>query len=242
VSAIHIGTSGWSYDDWKGPFYPAGLPSGKMLSRYVLSFSTVEINNSFYRLPDAGTLDRWRDAVPADFIFSAKASRYITHMKKLKDAGAALPPFFERMDRLGDRLGPILFQLPPRLGFDPAQLREFLERLDGERRCAFEFRDPSWFREETLSLLGRHGAAFCIYDLDGRQSPVRVTADFVYVRLHGPDGPYRGSYDERTLLGWAQAFSAWAREGRTVYCYFDNTFGGDAAANALRLKEMVEPG
>lgn len=240
MSALHIGTSGWSYDHWEGPFYPAGLDAGDRLAYYAERFSTVEVNTSFYHLPAPGVVDQWRDTVPADFVFAAKASRYITHMKKLRDPHATLPPFFERVDRLGDRLGPVLFQLPPRWHLDLPRLEAFLECLDKGRRYAFEFRAPSWFDRKVLRLLEKHAAAFCIYDLDGRLSPRHVTADFVYVRLHGPGAAYQGSYDVRTLAGWAGAFSAWTRQGRAVYCYFDNDQRGYAALNALRLKQMLE--
>ncbi len=240
MSALHIGTSGWSYDHWQGPFYPEGLALGNRLAHYAGYFSTVEINTSFYHLPAADVVDLWRNTVPADFVFSAKASRYITHMKKLKDPHETLPPFLERIDRLGGRLGPILFQLPPHWHVDLPRLETFLESLDRRYRYAFEFRDPSWFDRNVLRLLERHAAAFCIYDLDGRLSPRHVTTDFVYVRLHGPGAPYEGSYDVRTLAGWAGAFSTWTRQGRAVYCYFDNDQRGYAALNALQLKGMLE--
>jgi uncharacterized protein YecE (DUF72 family) len=240
MHCIHIGTSGWSYDHWKGPFYAADLPAHDMLARYAEHFSTVEINSSFYRLPEAAVLARWRDSVPQGFVFSAKASRYITHMKKLREPQTTLPPFLERIGVLGARLGPILFQLPPRWQVDVARLEAFLQTLGRQHRHAFEFRDPSWFGPDVRHLLEKYDAAFCIYDLDGRTSPKAVTADFVYVRLHGPGAPYQGSYDARTLAGWAGAFSTWSRQGRDIYCYFDNDQQGYAASNALRLKQMLE--
>lgn len=240
MNARHIGTSGWSYDHWDGPFYPKDLPAGDRLAHYAGQFTTVEINTRFYHLPGAGVVDHWRDTVPANFVFSAKASRYITHMKKLNDPYETVPPFMERIDRLGDRLGPILFQLPPRWHVDPERLAAFLEYLDRRHRYAFEFRDPSWFDKKVQHVLGKHDAAFCIYDLNGRMSPKTITTDFVYVRLHGPAAAYQGSYDSRTLSGWAGAFSTWSRQGRAVYCYFDNDQHGHAVLNALRLKHMLE--
>jgi uncharacterized protein YecE (DUF72 family) len=238
---IHIGTSGWSYDAWRGAFYPDGLAAADRLPWYAGRFASVEIDSTFYRQPDADTVAHWRDTVPEGFIFSVKASRYITHMKKLKDPDVTLPPFLDRIAGLGDRLGPVLFQLPPHWAFDPDRLAGFLARLGPGRRCAFEFRDPSWFDARSLALLGRHGAALCIYDLAGWQSPVEVTADFVYLRLHGPDGPYQGSYDDRALAGWAGRIERWAGDGRAVYCYFDNDQCGYAAANAQRLRRMLAP-
>lgn len=236
---IHIGTSGWSYKHWKGRFYPPDLPAGKWLAWYAGRFRSVEINHSFYRLPREETLEAWKGTVPQGFLFAAKASRFITHMKKLQDPGKTVPPFLERIGVLGDALGPILFQLPPGWRFDADRLSSFLDSLDASRRYAFELRDPDWINDRALEILSRRGAAFCIYDLDGRLSPKEVTADFVYVRLHGPGGAYRGSYDARTLAGWAGAFSTWCAGGREVFCYFDNDEKGFAAENARRLAGMV---
>ena len=237
--AIHIGTSGWSYDAWTGPFYPPGLPAGERLAWYAGRFASVEVDSSFYRLPGADTVARWRAAVPEGFVFSVKASRLITHLKKLKDPERTLPPFLERIAGLGDRLGPLLFQLPPRWGRDPGRLDAFLAALGGRHRAAVEPRDPSWWHPEVYTVLRRHGAAFCIHDLGGRQSPVEVTADFVYLRLHGPDGPYQGSYDDRALAAWAARIRAWAGEGRAVYGYFDNDEAGYAAHDAGRLLALL---
>jgi uncharacterized protein YecE (DUF72 family) len=240
--SVHIGTSGWHYDHWRGPFYPEDMRAGEFLEYYRKRFHTVEINNSFYQLPKKETLEGWRNAVPGDFVFAVKASRYITHMKKLKDPEKSTAKFLDRVEALESRLGPVLFQLPPRWRFNPERLRTFLEALPEKYRCAFEFRDPSWFQEETLQALQDHGAAFCIYEFAGRVSPKEVTADFIYVRLHGPGGPYRGQYETRTLAGWAGAFSAWVQKGKEIFCYFDNDESGYAAQDALRLKDMVENG
>ncbi len=236
---ILIGTSGWSYDHWQGPFYPENLPHEAWLKYYAGHFLSVEINNSFYRLPDKKTLQHWHDSVPADFVFTAKASRYITHMKKLKDPLESISAFFERISVLEDKLGPVLFQLPPHWGFNPQRLAAFLEALSSEFRYAFEFRDHSWLTEQTYELLSRYGAAFCIYELDRFLSPKKLTTDFVYVRLHGPNGPYQGSYDTRTLSGWAGAFSTWSAQNHTIYCYFDNDQAGYAAHNAQHLQSML---
>jgi len=239
TGSIRVGTSGWSYDHWKGPFYPARLAGGQMLAFYAEHFRTAEINSSFYRLPAQATLNRWRECTPADFLFTAKASRYITHMKKLGDPRRSVSAFLRRIRLLGDKLGPILFQLPPSWRFDGERLAAFLAALSGEFRYAFEFRDRSWLNDEVYELLSRHGAAFCIYELDGFLSPREMTSDIVYVRLHGPDGPYRGSYDARSLAGWAADLRRWAALGCTVYCYFDNDERGYAARNALRLQSLL---
>lgn len=237
---MFIGTSGWSYDHWQGPFYPEKLASEERLQYYAERFKSVEINNSFYHLPDEETLRKWHDIVPDDFVFTAKGSRYITHMKKLKDPEASVSKFLQRISRLEEKLGPLLFQLPPRWHFNEQRLADFLAALSDEFRYAFEFRDPSWINEQTCELLARHQAAFCIYELDGFLSPKEITTDFVYVRLHGPGGPYQGDYDQGTLSGWAGAFSTWLGQDLAVHCYFDNDQAGYAARNALSLQSMLQ--
>ena len=236
---IYIGTSGWHYGHWKGPFYPEALSDGALLDYYLCFFHTVEINNTFYRMPEKEILLEWKKTAPEDFIFAVKASRYITHMKKLKECKGPVVSFLKKIALLGDRLGPVLFQLPPHWNINPGRLNAFLKLLSKDFRYAFEFRDTSWFSTETYDALAEHGAAFCIYDLDRNLSPKAITADFVYIRLHGTDGPYRGKYSTKALSGWAGAFSAWARQGREIYCYFDNDEKGYAAQDALRLQEMT---
>ncbi len=238
-NTIHVGTSGWHYEHWKGPFYPENLPDKQLLDHYTTHFRTVEVNNSFYRLPEKKVLKEWKENVPDGFVFSVKASRYITHMKKLKDPDEPVATFLNRMSTLEDRLGPVLFQLPPKWNMDLKRLNSFLAALPNEYRYAFEFRDPSWFDEKTEEALRRKGAAFCIYSYEGVQSPHSLTASFVYVRLHGPDHAYRGSYDEKALSEWAKACVSWAEEGKEVFCYFDNDEAGYAAQNALKVKELV---
>jgi uncharacterized protein YecE (DUF72 family) len=239
MAAHHIGTSGWSYDHWQGPFYPDGLPSAQRLAHYAKHLASAEIDNSFYKLPSAETLAHWRDTVPDGFVFAAKASRYITHMKKLNDPEDNVPRFVERMETLGDRLGPILFQLPPRWHRNGGRLGQFLDALDDRHRWVFEFRDHSWIDDKVLRLLERRNAAFCIYELDGYLSPRAVTADFVYIRLHGPDGPYQGDYDAAALDHWAGAITDWCGQGLDVYCYFDNDEAGHAVNNALALTDRL---
>lgn len=238
-TVIHIGTSGWHYEHWKGVFYPEGVSGDGLLGYYTGKFHTVELNNTFYQLPRETTLRHWRDMAPVGFIFSVKASRYITHMKKLKDPEEPLSNFLGRIEALGDRLGPILFQLPPRWRSNPERLSSFLKILPEGFRYAFEFRDPSWFKGEVYAMLREHGAAFCIFDLAGMLSPRETTAEFVYVRLHGPAGAYQGQYDDATLADWAGTFSRWSKKGHEVFCYFDNDEAGYAARDALRLRELT---
>jgi uncharacterized protein YecE (DUF72 family) len=237
---IHIGTSGWHYDDWTGSFYPGDLSAAGRLSYYALRFDTVEINNTFYRLPDEETLRAWRETAPQGFVFAVKASRYITHMKKLTDPEGTLPSFLERVELLGDRLGPLLFQLPPHWRANPGRLAAFLEVLSTGHRCAFEFRDPSWYIPQVYRILKDHNAAFCIYHLAGHQSPLAVTTDFVYFRLHGPGAAYEGSYGDEVLIRWAERIREWALDGRDVACYFDNDQSGYAPRDAARLRDAVE--
>ncbi len=236
---VRIGTSGWSYPHWRGAFYPRDLPASRWFQYYLERFDAVEINYSFYQLPSEKTFEHWRDEAPKDFVFAVKASRFITHMKKLKDPGKTLRPFMERVVLLRKKLGPILFQLPPRWRLDIGRLQYFLEGLDRRYRYAIEFRDPSWFDDRVYEALASHRVAFCIYDLDGRQSPREVTTDLAYVRLHGPEGPYRGRYDDRALSDWARTIRAWAGQGKSVHCYFDNDEKAFAAQNAQRLKGML---
>ncbi|HZE20832.1 MAG TPA: DUF72 domain-containing protein [Desulfobaccales bacterium] len=242
TGSIHIGTSGWHYGHWRGPFYPEDLSPEGFLEFYAQRFQTVEINNSFYQLPSEPALESWRQGVPDNFIFAVKGSRFITHMKKLKDPERSLAPFLQRIVVLQEKLGPILFQLPPRWRFNESRLAAFLEALPGGHRYTLELRDQSWINAAALDLLARYGAAFCIYELDGFLSPREVTADFVYIRLHGPGGPYQGQYDSQTLAGWAGAISTWSRQGRDVFCYFDNDDAGYAARNALQLQNMLQSG
>jgi uncharacterized protein YecE (DUF72 family) len=237
---IHNGTSGWYYDHWKGPFYPEDLSKDALLAYYAESFGTVEINNSFYQLPKKETLSQWRNSVPEGFIFSFKANRYITHMKKLKDPVTSLSRMLDAVRSLDGKLGPILFQLPPTWRFDPERFYDFLEALPGEYRYAFELRDPSWLDPRAYEALTEIGAAFCIYEFAGQVSPKEITADFVYIRLHGPAGvPYKGQYSTKTLSGWAGDISTWVGQGREVFCYFDNDEAGYAVQDALRLEEML---
>jgi len=239
MGTIHVGTSGWSYPHWAGRFYPEGLPQRRWLAFYARHFATVEINNAFYRLPRPETFAAWAGQTPPHFLFAVKASRYITHLKKLKAPTEALTRLLDHAAHLGDKLGPILFQLPPHWHCNPKRLADFLRRLPRGPDYAFEFRDPSWFCEAVYELLHSHGCAFCIYHLAGLQSPLTVTAPFVYIRLHGPDGPYQGRYGRARLTPWAARIRAWADEGRTVYCYFDNDQNAYAVDDARTLQGLL---
>jgi uncharacterized protein YecE (DUF72 family) len=238
-AAVHIGTSGWNYGHWKEAFYPSELSRDRWLRFYKDSFSSVEINSTFYNLPDKKTFRKWKQDTPPGFVFSVKASRYITHMKKLKNPVDAVRRFIDHVEALEEKLGPLLFQLPPRWRCNPERLDSFLELLPDHRRCSFEFRDRSWFRKEVYDILRKHGAALCIYHLSGFLSPKELTADFAYIRLHGPGDAYEGNYDTGTLAGWAGALSSWIDRDTPVYCYFDNDQSGYAVENAMRLQLML---
>lgn len=240
AAELRIGTSGWHYKHWVGAFYPTKWPASKMLAYYVERFDTVELNNSFYRLPPEAALANWRDSTPPDFCFAVKGSRFITHMKKLKDPELALERFFQRADILGPKLGPILFQLPPHWELDLDRFRHFLSVLPAHHRYGFEFRNPTWNTPEVLRELNRHNCAYCAFDLAGYQSPIEITADFTYIRLHGPGGKYQGSYSEDALAGWAGRIRAWQKTLKGVYVYFDNDQAGYAPENARKLAWLTK--
>lgn len=209
-----------------------------MLAFYARHFDTVEINYSFYRLPTPDAANAWRAATPPDFCFAVKASRFITHMKKLRDPEPALARLQPVLDALGAKRGPLLFQLPPRWARNRARLAEFLHSLPRNVRCAFEFRDASWHHPEIYDVLKQHNAAFCIYDLAGFRAPLAITADFTYVRLHGPHEAYGGSYSPQALAAWARRIRDWG-DLRQVYVYFDNDQAAYAVRNALALKKLL---
>jgi uncharacterized protein YecE (DUF72 family) len=234
---VHIGASGWVYPHWRGRFYPSGLPEPRWLDYYASHFASVEVNNSFYRLPPRETFAAWRAQTPAGFVFAVKANRYITHMKKLKEPAQTLPPLWEAVAGLGEKLGPLLFQLPPNWRPDFGRLKAFLEALPRDILAVFELRDARWHTAAVLDLLSDFNAAFCVFDLGGRQSPRTVTADFAYVRLHGPEAAYCGRYGRGTLLDWAD----WLNRQRTdaAYVYFDNDQAAYAVQDAMELKALL---
>lgn len=238
--SIYIGCSGWHYLHWLSDFYPADAKPAEFLQLYLQHFDTVEINNSFYRLPTTKALENWRESVPARFKFAVKASRYITHNKKLKDSGESFFNFFERIDLLRDRLGPILFQLPPKWKYNGRRLEEFLGRLPTTHNYVFEFRNPDWLREEMFDLLRSHQVGFCIHDMPGSVTPELVTGKIAYIRFHGNGEKYGGGYPDELLDYWAEKIVEWSKKRITVFVYFNNDIGGFAPRNALTLKNRVE--
>lgn len=237
---IFIGTSGWSYKHWKGNFYPADIKDTDEFSWYLKFFETVEINSSFYHLPKDQTFINWKMKTPPGFLFSVKASRYITHMKKLKNDDNALENFLKVADNLKRKLGPVLFQLPPGWKLNLPRLEEFLSQLPRKHRYTFELRNHSWFDQRVYNLLRKYNCALCIYNLEYFLSPVLTTTDFVYIRFHGPETKYAGNYSKKFLKSWAKKILQWKEEGLDVYVYFDNDQNGYAAFNAQTLIQYVQ--
>jgi uncharacterized protein YecE (DUF72 family) len=233
-----IGCSGWQYRHWRGTFYPPGLAQHRWLDYYASRFDTVEINNTFYRLPESSAFATWRKGVHQGFVYSVKASRFLTHMKKLKDPKAPLDRLFSRARFLGRALGPVLYQLPPRWGLDIDRLATFVRNLPAGRRHAIEFRDRSWYTDEVFALLEQHNVACCVHDMAGSATGRCRIGPFVYARFHGP-GKYTGRYSDQTLNEWAIWFAARLREGWPVFAYFNNDVGGQAPQDALRLRRKL---
>jgi uncharacterized protein YecE (DUF72 family) len=236
--SIRIGTSGWNYSHWKGPFYPEDLPPNRWFSHYCRTFDTVEINNTFYRQPDDRIFDRWREQAPQGFSYAVKANRYLTHMRKLNEPGESLERFLAGARRLREHLGPILYQLPPNWKKNLARLRSFAEILPRDLTHVIEFRDRDWLADDTYELLAEYGLCLCVHDMLPRH-PRRVTGRVVYVRFHGSGEKYGGKYGPSRLRGWA----AWIADvaGRhQVYVYFNNDAHGYAIRDAQALREMLE--
>ena len=239
-SDIRIGTSGWHYDDWKERFYPAKLPKRRWFEHYSKQFDTVEINNTFYQLPKKETFENWHKQAPHNFLFTVKANRYITHIKRLKDPVETLERFFERANLLLKNLGPVLYQLPPSMRKDLDVLRAFLKALPKDQTAIFEFRDESWFSQDSYELLREFNAAFCIHDMPGMKVPRVVTSDVIYVRFHGPTGKYQGSYSNSALRNWAQWIKDHIKDKKAVYAYFNNDIHAYAVHNAKTLREQID--
>jgi uncharacterized protein YecE (DUF72 family) len=237
AAEYRVGTSGWHYPHWEGVFYPETLRRAEWLDFYCGSFSTVEVNNSFYRLPAETVFGRWRDGSPEGFVFAVKVSRFITHVKRLKDAAAPVANLLGRSRLLGDKLGPLLYQLPPQLKRDDGRLEEFLEILPRDVRHVFEFRHRSWLCDDVFALLARHGAGLCVYDTPDFTAPLVATSDFAYLRFHGGQAANGGRYLAADLTRWARRITDF--NVATVFAYFNNDAGGFAVANALALKRLL---
>jgi uncharacterized protein YecE (DUF72 family) len=239
---VRVGCSGWSYDDWRGIVYPPGLPPSGWFAHYATLFDTVELNNTFYRLPTAQAVEQWAEAAPNDFLFAFKLGAFGSHRKKLRDPASWMPKHLDRAERLGDHLGPTLVQLPPRWRRNTARLDEFLSIVPTTTmRWAVEIRDPSWLHDDTYEVLRRHGVALCIHDLVAAH-PFLLTTDWTYVRFHGPkaiEQPYRGAYGRRRLRVWATRLNETLEAGHDVYCYFNNDYDGHAITDAHWLRAAL---
>lgn len=236
-----VGCSGWQYRDWRGVVYPRALPARQWFAYYAEHFDTVELNSTFYRLPAATTVERWARAAPPDFRYALKLGAFGSHRMKLRDAASWLPNHVDRATRLGAALGPTLVQLPPRWRRDVERLDEFLSVAPRTMRWAVELREPSWLHDDVLSLLERHGAALCIHDLLPRH-PWALTANWTYVRFHGPnavEAKYQGRYGARRLAARADKLARWLTDGVDAYAYFNNDYDGHAFDDATTLRAQL---
>lgn len=232
---IRIGTSGYQYDHWRGVLYPAQAAKKDWFSLYADRFDTVEINNTFYHLPQESVFDTWRTRAPAGFRYTVKFSRFGSHIKRLKEPRDTIALFLERAERLRSFLGPILIQLPPRFPADPGRLEAFLKAAPRRCRWAFEFRHRSWLNAEVFALLRAHGAALCIHDML-KDHPVERTADWVYLRFHGPGGNVGRGYSPQSLTATARRIRRFSESGVDVHAFFNNDLHGHAVRNATSLK------
>ncbi|MCX6344029.1 MAG: DUF72 domain-containing protein [Armatimonadetes bacterium] len=237
MSRLYCGTSGWIYKDWRSRFYPEDLPENQWLAYYSSKFDTVEINNSFYRLPERATFERWRDESPNGFTFSLKASRYLTHMKKLKDPEDPLQRILNNSAGLEEKRGPILYQFPPYWHVNFERLEAFLKILPKDIRHAFEFRDESWQCDEVWQMLKQYNGAYCIMDAPGLPLYIKTTADFSYIRMHY--GKDNGNYPDTQLSEWANTVEKLLKLG-DVYIYFNNDQYGYALNNAKTMLRLLQ--
>jgi uncharacterized protein YecE (DUF72 family) len=238
-ATFKVGCSGWQYRHWKGDFYPGDLPQSEWLEYYAARFDTVEVNNSFYRLPPEGVFETWRARTPPRFLFAVKASRFLTHMKKLKDPEEPVERLFSRANELRNKLGPVLYQLPKQMPKNIGRLAAFLQVLPPRVKHAVEFREPSWYDDEVMQLLRRHKVALCLHDMPGSEPPRVLTGGFAYLRFHGATGRYNGAYPREALQRWAD----WLLSNNVpAFAYFNNDVGGHAPRDAKTLIELLAAG
>jgi uncharacterized protein YecE (DUF72 family) len=242
LARYYIGTSGWHYDDWRGRFYPEKLPKTKWLEFYARHFPTLELNNTFYRLPSEQAFTNWYDSSPPDFTFAVKVSRFITHIKRLKNCDDEVNNFMSRVAILKEKLGPLLYQLPPGLHRDDDRLTSFLAILPPGLKHAIEFRHQSWLTDEVFDILRRHQVGFCVFDMPSLTSPLVATADFAYIRFHGSDSLYSSCYTDEEMADWAGKIAQLAENLGSVYIYFNNDIAGYALQNAETIRNYLEKG
>lgn len=240
MSLYYVGTSGWHYDHWRDRFYPDKLAKADWLEFYATQFTTVELNNSFYRLPSEDTFATWRDSSPGNFIFAVKVSRFVTHIKRLKNTEDAVEKFVSRAIILGEKLGPLLYQLPPNMHRDDDRLVSFLSTLPRGIKHVFEFRHQSWLDESVFEALHKYNIGLCVFDMPSLTCPLVATADFAYVRFHGSTGLYSSCYTDEELAGWAGRLADLAASLKATYIYFNNDAEAFAVRNAKTLRGYLE--
>ena len=236
----HIGTSGWYYDHWRHKFYPVELAKAKWLEFYATHFTTVEVNNSFYRLPSETAFAAWRDSSPANFAFAVKVSRFITHIKRLKNTQEAVETFMSRARILGGKLGPLLYQLPPNMHRDDDRLESFLSTLPQGMKHVVEFRHQSWLDDEVFGILHKYNTGLCVFDMPSLSCPLVATANFAYIRFHGSTGLYSSCYSDEELAGWAKRLANLATNLEAMYIYFNNDAEAFAVGNAITLRGYLQ--
>jgi len=238
----YIGTSGWHYDHWQDRFYPKTLTKAKWLEFYASHFTTVELNNSFYRLPSETAFTTWHDSSPTNFTFAVKVSRFITHIKRLRNSEEAVDNFISRAKILAEKLGPLLYQLPPNMHRNDEILESFLSTLPQGMKHVFEFRHQSWLEDKVFEILHKHNIGFCVFDMPSISCPLVATADFAYIRFHGSTGLYFSCYSDEELADWAKRLANLARNLEAIYIYFNNDAEAFAVRNAITLRRYLEMG
>jgi uncharacterized protein YecE (DUF72 family) len=238
----YIGTSGWHYNHWQDRFYPQTLSKAKWLEFYASRFTTVELNNSFYRLPSEAAFATWYESSPANFVFAVKVSRFVTHIKRLKDTGEAVGKFIDRAKILGEKLGPLLYQLPPSMHRNDERLESFLVTLPGGLKHVVEFRHQSWLEARVFEVLHKYNIGFCVFDMPSLSCPLLATADFAYIRFHGGSELYASCYSDEELADWAKKLADLAVNLKAVYIYFNNDAEAFAVSNAITLGGYLQKG
>ncbi len=236
----HIGTSGWHYEHWRDIFYPEKLIKPEWLEFYASHFTTVELNNSFYRLPSEAALATWYNSSPSNFTFAVKVSRFITHIKRLKNSEEAVENFVTRVKILGEKLGPLLYQLPPNMHRNDEVLESFLSNLPQGMKHALEFRHQSWLEEKVFEILCKYNVGLCVFDMPSFTCPLVATADFAYIRFHGSGELYSSCYSDEELADWAKRLADLDANLKAVYIYFNNDIEGFAVRNAKTLRSYLQ--
>jgi uncharacterized protein YecE (DUF72 family) len=234
-----IGCSGWHYDHWRGLYYPEGLPKTKWLQFYARQFTTVELNNSFYHLPTEKAFTTWRESSPDDFVFAVKVSRFITHIKRLRNLGSAVENFLSRACFLENKLGPLLYQLPPNMKRNDEVLEDFLSSLPQEYRHVFEFRHESWIDDSVFHLLQQYNVGLCVFDMPDFTCPLLATSNFAYIRFHGSEGLYSSCYSNEELSQWAKKIAQLGQSLNAIYIYFNNDAEAFAVKNAITMIQYL---